>query len=215
MYVNPIIKEVVTKIVLPIRGVKPTFNEYHVLKTLLILYEKGPLGRQLLSKHLGISVTSVRTLVNRLRRMNLIEIDSVAGCILTPYGQAFVEKLLKLVNFGGDVTSILEKSLLLYNKAYCFLLRNGFALLKRFDVSYLRDTLIRYKAKAAIIAYILGDKVYIPPYEDLNENVFPSLRKLRDILGGKNFDAIITVFAENERIAEEAFFLTLLELNIL
>jgi DNA-binding MarR family transcriptional regulator len=215
MHINSTLKDVIIKVISPIKGVKPSFNEYHVLKALLVLYEKGPLGRQLLSRYLGLSTTSVRTLVNRLKKLNIIETDPVAGCILTVYGQSLVERIQKLVVFGKDASDILEKNLLLYNKAYSFLLRKGLELLKQFSVSYLRDTIIKYKAKAVIIAYVQDDKVYIPPYRDLNEDLFPSLKKIKNLLAAQNLDIIVIIFAEDEKTAEEAFLLTLLELNVL
>lgn len=209
------LRDTIMKTVLPIRGIKPTFSEYHVLKTLLILYEKGPLGRQLLSKHLGLSVTSVRTLIKRLKMLNLVDVDPVAGCILTKYGQALVNKLTELIVLGGDVTKILEKNLLLYDKAYSFLLRNGVKLLEQFNISYLRDVVIKHKAKATIIVYVSNSKAYIPPYIEFNEDLFPSLRKIRILLKARNLDVIMVIFAEDEKIAEEAFFMSLLELGIL
>lgn len=209
------IKEIIQKAVAPVKGVKPTFNEYHVIKFLLILNEKEPLGRQLLSKYLGLSITSIRTLTKRLKALNLINIDPVAGCTLTNYGRELINKILDIAIKGGEITNILDKPLLLQGKAYVFLIKKGFELLRQYDVSYLRDTIIKHKAKAAIIIYVLEGRAYIPPHTELDENRFPSLRKIRNLLNATDFDTIIVIFAENENIAEEAFFITLLDLSIL
>lgn len=209
------IKEIIQRAVAPIKGVKPTFNEYHVIKFLLVLHKKEPLGRQLLSKYLGLSITSIRTLTKRLKTLNLINIDPVAGCTLTEYGRELANKILSIVVKGGEITSILDKPLLLYGKAYVFLIKKGLELLRHYDVSYLRDTVIKNKAKAAIIVYVMEDKAYIPPYIELDENRFPSLRKIRNLLNATDFDIIVVIFADNENIAEEAFFITLLDLSIL
>ncbi|MEM3980788.1 MAG: DUF4443 domain-containing protein, partial [Ignisphaera sp.] len=195
------IKDIVQKAVAPIKGIKPTFNEYHVIKFLLILNEREPLGRQLLSKYLGLSITSIRTLIKRLKALNLINIDSVAGCMLTDYGRELVNKILSIAIKGGEITNILDKSLLLQEKAYVFLIKKGLERLRQYNVSYLRDNIIKHKAKAAIIIYVLEDKAYIPPYVELDENRFPSLRKIRNLLNATDFDIIIVIFAENESIA--------------
>ncbi|MEM1560042.1 MAG: DUF4443 domain-containing protein [Ignisphaera sp.] len=209
------IKEILQRAVAPIKGVKPTFNEYHVIKFLLVLHKKEPLGRQLLSKYLGLSITSIRTLTKRLKILDLINIDPVAGCTLTEYGRELVNKILNIAVKGGEITNVLDNSLLLYGKAYVFLIKKGLELIKHYDVSYLRDTVIKNKAKAAIIVYVMEGKAYIPPYTELDENRFPSLRKIRNLLNAVDFDIIIVIFAENENVAEEAFFITLLDLSIL
>ncbi|MEM2512110.1 MAG: DUF4443 domain-containing protein [Ignisphaera sp.] len=191
------IKEILQRAVAPIKGVKPTFNEYHVIKFLLVLHKKEPLGRQLLSKYLGLSITSIRTLTKRLKILDLINIDPVAGCTLTEYGRELVNKILNIAVKGGEITNVLDNSLLLYGKAYVFLIKKGLELIKHYDVSYLRDTVIKNKAKAAIIVYVMEGKAYIPPYTELDENRFPSLRKIRNLLNAVDFDIIIVIFAEN------------------
>lgn len=209
------IKEVLKLAVAPIKGVKPAFNIYHIIKTLVLLYEKGPLGRQLLSKYLGIGITSTRTLIKRLKSLNLLDVDPVAGCILTNYGREVADKILSLVVRGGDVTKILDPPLVLYEKAYAFLIKRGVEVLKKYDITYVRDTIIKNEAKATIIVYVVGGEAYIPPQKDLNEKCYPSLRRLTGILDARDLDAIFVIFADSETIAEKTFFYTLLELDLL
>lgn len=209
------IKNLILLATAPIRGIKPMFNEFHIIKTLLLLYEKEPIGRQLLSRYLGISITTARTLVKRLRSLNLIDVDPIGGCILTDRGREIVKRILEIITNSINVTRILDSSLLLYEKAFAFLIRRGIELLNSYGLTTIRDTIIKHGGIAVLIIYIMNNYAFIPPCEDYNENTVPSLRKLRDILGAKNNDVIIVIFANDERNAEKAFFHTVLELNIL
>jgi len=209
------LKELVQKTVAPIKGVRPAFNEYHVIKTLLLLYEKEPLGRNLLSKYLGLGVTSTRTLMKRLKELSIIYIDPVAGCLLTDYGRLLLKRVFSLVAKGGDVTEILDRSLLLYTRAFAFLLKKGVEILNRYDVTYIRDTIIKHTARASVVVYIDDGKAYIPPDKNLNEELYPSLQKLKHVLNAGDSDVIFLIFADDESRAEKAFFFSLLDLNII
>lgn len=209
------IKDVLKLAISPVKGVKPAFNMYHIIKTLILLHERGPLGRQLLSKHLGIGVTSTRTLIKRLKSLNLLDVDPVAGCILTNHGRRIVDKILSLVVRGGDVKDVLDPPLMLYKKAYAFLVKRGVEMLKKYDITYIRDTVIKHEARAVIIVYIVNGKIYIPPERDLNEERYPSLRRLTDTLGARDLDAIFVIFVDEENLAEKTLFYTLLDLNML
>lgn len=209
------IKDVLKLATSPAKGIRPAFDMYHIIKALILLYEKGPLGRQLLSKYLGISVTSTRTLIKRLKNLNLLDVDPVAGCILTNHGREIADKILSTVVHGGDIKDVLDPPLMLYKRAYAFLVRRGVEILENYDITYVRDTMIKHEARAVIIIYVVNGKTYIPPERDLNEERYPSLRRLTSKLGARDFDAIFIIFADEETIAERTLFYTLLDLDIL
>lgn len=209
------IKKIISLITAPAKGVKPTFEEYHVIKALLVLYEKEPIGRQLLSRYLGISITATRTLIKRLKSVKLVDVDPVGGCFLTTYGHEIVKRILNVIVWLGDVTEVLDQPLLLYKKAYAFLIKRGVELFELHGITNVRDVIIRHGAVAVVIVYISNSSAYIPPYRDFDENRHPSLRRLRSHSNVEDRDAIVIVFAENKLIAEKALLHALLELNIL
>jgi len=209
------LKDIIARTLSSTKGVKPSFDDYHVIKALLILYEKGPMGRQLLSKNLGIGITPVRTLIKRLKLFNIIEVDPVAGCFLTSHGYKIAEGIRNTISNVIEASNILDKEFLLYKKSYAFLIKKGTVILSQFNVTNIRDHIIRYGAKAVIIVYIDNDLAYIPPYREFNENEYLSLKKLRSILKAEDKDAIILVFSDSDTEAEKAIYSALLELNIL
>ena len=62
----------------PRRGVRPSFQEWHVIGYLLLAYH-GPVGRPTASRVLGIGDTAVKTLQRRLREMGVVESRGVVG----------------------------------------------------------------------------------------------------------------------------------------
>lgn len=210
-----LIKETIKSIAASIKGVKPAFDEYHIIKALLILYEKEPIGRQLLSKYLGIGITSTRTLIKRLKRFNLINVDPIGGCILTEHGRRIAEKILDLVVGPFEVTNMLDDSLLVYKKAFAFLIKRGINMLEFHGISTVRDIVVRHGARACIIVYILNSTAYIPPYKEFNEELNPSLKKLRNLFQAQDQDVIIISFTDDIITADRSVFKALLELNIL
>lgn len=210
------LKEILNNILIPSRGMKPFFEVHHVIKMLLILYEKGSMGRQLLSKNLGIGITSVRTLIKRLKSLNLIYVDPVAGCILTPHGIEIAEKIRSVVSNPIEISGMLDKDFLLSEKSYGFLIKNGVPILSTFNLIEVRDLIIRYGAKAVIIIYLENGITYIPPYKkEFNENIYPSLKRLRMLFNAEDKDVMILIFSNTVNEAEKALYSTLLELNIL
>ena len=56
----------------PRRGVSPAFREWHVIGYLL-LASRGPLGRPLASRILGLGDTTVKTMIRRLRGLGVVQ----------------------------------------------------------------------------------------------------------------------------------------------
>ncbi len=53
------------------RGAKPKYKKFHVLLTLLLLDEFGPIGRYTLSEYLGLSEASTRSILKRLNEAGI------------------------------------------------------------------------------------------------------------------------------------------------
>ncbi len=199
------------KKLLEARGhVKPMYNEYHVLKALLTIERKEPIGRIALSRELGIGVTSTRTLVKRLRELGIVEVDAVGGCFLTEHGRRILSFLHNLVKRIEHVTPYIGPDLALDREAYAALIAPPIA--EKRSIVMLRDTFVRYGASAVLIACIRKGQAVLPPDFTANEYSLPSLRFIREALGGSEGDYIAVAYARNTRLAEEALYRGLVEL---
>lgn len=89
---NRLLLELLKGLTEPERGGRPAFTLYHV-HALLKELKKEPLGRPSISYRLGLSDSSVKTLLARLRERGLI-MRSRGGAVLTEKG----EELLKWLN---------------------------------------------------------------------------------------------------------------------
>ncbi|MDK6028256.1 hypothetical protein QPL79_02610 [Ignisphaera sp. 4213-co] len=192
------------------KGVKPLFEPAHVLKTLLLLYEKEPIGRNVLSRMLGIGVASTRTLIKRLKEYDLVNVDYVGGCILTERGKRVIERIMSVVRRIENSTAIIEEDLRLAPYSWLAVLDNSIELVKKFGIVNIRDKLIGYGAKAALIVFV-EEFAYIPPDKELNEKKYSTLRNIRSSLLLKFGDVAIISFANGLNVAEKALLNTLID----
>ena len=85
-------------------GPLPRFAEFHVRRALELIAEHEKIGRKQLVKELGIGEGSVRTILNQLKRRELIT-SSRGGHALTPKGKRFLGKPFEFVQIdAGDLT---------------------------------------------------------------------------------------------------------------
>jgi hypothetical protein len=101
------VTEAITKIVREkYLGPFPTFSELHVVSMLLLLGQCGSVGRQSLSRQLGLGEGAVRTLIRRLKSARLVDVNR-SGCGLTSQGQGLFQGLQTLIPqiipIDGDV----------------------------------------------------------------------------------------------------------------
>lgn len=73
-------------------GRAPYFVEAHLVKALMIIDDKGPVGRVKLSKTLGLGEGTIRTLIKHLEKEKLIKISKV-GIALTISGKKLTADL--------------------------------------------------------------------------------------------------------------------------
>ncbi|MEM0026759.1 MAG: DUF4443 domain-containing protein [Ignisphaera sp.] len=193
------------------RGVKPLFEPAHVLKALLLLYEKEPMGRNLLSKMLGIGIASTRTLIKRLKEYDLINIDNVGGCLLTEKGKNIVTKVRKVIRKIENVSSIIAKDLKLGSYSWIAVIENGIELVNKYGIVAIRDRLVGYGARAALIIFV-EDFTYIPPDKSLNESKYHTLKCLKEFLSLRIGDALIVSFSDDPLTAEKALLNTIIDI---
>jgi len=179
------------------RGVRPGYGYSKVLKLLLLLEEREPLGRHVLSRELSLGEASVRTLVKRLREGGYVNVDRVGGCILTDLGRRAVRQLRFLAPAINEVTHILNK-LTLDRYAYAVRLRIDVG-----DVAKARDEIIRCGASAALLLKNVDGKLIIPP-GSIGEDEYPELARLRTYMGVEKGEWVVVVYANSRTVAENS-----------
>lgn len=75
-------------------GMSPDYSEAHVLKVLQLIGSSKGIGRQKLSKEIGVGEGTVRTMIKRLKREGLVD-SSRRGLTLTSSGREALEDLLR------------------------------------------------------------------------------------------------------------------------
>ncbi len=175
----------IVELVKPEGGVKPAFTPYHVLMALHYLNVEGPLGRITLSKLLKLGEASTKTLLKRLEKEGLIHRDPVAGAYLSSEGISLIRELEKSLKVLGRVE--LESPVCEECPSSAILLR-GYAekleVLK--NVLNLRDHVIRYGARGALILTVEGGILKLPtptgmePGENIIKGGIPDSSELSD-----------------------------------
>jgi len=194
------------------KGVRPSFEPAHAVKLLLILYEREPIGRNTLSKMLSLSITSVRTLIRRMKEWELISVDTVGGCYLTNKGREVVSKILSIVPRICDISRIIGEDLRLAKYAWASVIKQGVALIEKIGIVNVRDSVVAHGSKASLIIFASNEHTYIPPDYSFNETKYSSLRRLKELLAPGNGDAIIVSFSEDPIRAEKALLNTIIDL---
>jgi predicted transcriptional regulator len=206
------IKTLLHEIAASRKGIKPAFEPAHVIKALLILYEREPIGRNTLSKMLGLQVTSTRTLIRRMKEYELLLVDVVGGCYLTEGGKKIVEKILSVMPKIVEVTRILGEDIRLAKCAWACVVRQGAVLIQNIGVVNVRDKIIAHGSKAALIIFISNGHAYLPPERLFDETRYSNLKSLREFLAAENGDAIIISFSEDPARAEIALLNAVIDL---
>ncbi|BFH74304.1 hypothetical protein SJAV_22480 [Sulfurisphaera javensis] len=173
-----------SKVTIPKKGNKPNFDEAHVLLALSIIEKEQPIGRHLLMKKLGLSEASTRTMIKRLKELNLIKVDKVAGIFLSDIG----EKILSSIRNKANIIENVKISSINWN-SMIVKIKNGRLFLERIGLLNLRDLIIKQGATRTIIAVISEDgRLELPPktFDESEE-----IKKLKEELQNKIKDAEI------------------------
>ncbi len=178
------------------RGIRPAFTPSHVFLALKELL-KGPIGRATLSKRLGLGEASTRTLISRLRELGLVEVDKVAGVILTNKGINLISKLISIVKTLGSIntSSICEST---YSEAA--IIRGGAKYVEKIGILDVRDLLVKYGAKGGIILYYRDKRFFMPTPSGLelftDRSIVDQLLSRAEVLDG---DAIIIALCSSSK----------------
>lgn len=166
------------------RGAYPEFTIEDAVAVLYLM--KNPVGRKTISELLDLGEGSVRTLLRKLSKMNLIE-SSQRGHTLSDKGRELVERLSKAfseVHAVGRVEGY---------PAYALVVRNP----PEFKSIELRDEAVRFFAKGAMILVVKNGEVVFPEDGRPLRETMPELAERLSVLRSEEGDMVVVTWAEN------------------
>lgn len=178
-------------------GPRPSYLSVHVIKSIELIRDLGPIGRARLSKELKLGEGSVKTLLKKLKELNIITTNK-KGCILTSKGAELglwlKVKIPSRAYLGKTVLAVGEH-------AYALLIRS-------IDISLLktgleqRDAALLVGALGASTLIVKDDKIILLPDLNVNEKYPKEAEKLYTLLKPQNGDIIIIGSANDPLTAE-------------
>ena len=169
------------------------YSFYHAVKLLDLLSVKGPLGRALISRELGIGEGSSRSLVRCLRSSGLIETDPVGGSYLTDKGHGVLTKWRGIITGSICVKERLDPSPWDLISLTCIHeSRSGEVLAK--GILNIRDMIVRSGCLGALIMGVRGGEVYMldtAGRPDINMSRTPLGTRILDLCGDKEGALVI------------------------
>ncbi len=166
------------------RGAYPEFTIEDAVAVLYLM--KNPVGRKTISEVLGLGEGSVRTLLRRLSKMNLIE-SSQKGHTLSQEGRKLVERLSKAFSEVYAVGRVEGYP------AYAIVVANP----PEFKSIELRDEAIRFLARGAMILVVKNGEIVFPEDERPFRETMPELAERLSLLAPEEGSLIIVTWAEN------------------
>lgn len=181
------------------RGPAPTFNLYDMVESILILGERGSVGRGRLGEELMLGPGAVRTLISKLKAKGYISVDRV-GCRLTRRGSSLFGELRAKLVFRSWLKcwdKVLGKE--------CFLVCVRIPGLGGVNVLRLRDVAVKAGANGALILsynsgefFFAGENVSF----DRTQN-YEALSEVKSRFVFRDGDILIVAFAEDRRSARD------------
>lgn len=184
----------------PRPGPAPVFSQVHICLALLIIGDKGPIGRIELSKRLQLGEGAIRTIIRRLTRAKLVSIVR-NGCILTKHGSGLYNRLRTRLS---EVAFINAKQLALDRFSATVLVKGAAGSVRRGLEQ--RDAAIRAGATGAC-TLVVKRGAYVMPMEESDEWELRSgdelVQSLEKSVHPKPRDAVMVVSAPSRRLAEQ------------
>jgi hypothetical protein len=179
-------------------GPRPEFSLPNIVKTIMTVGKTRGVGRLSLSKEVGVGEGAMRTIIERLKRRELITVTA-KGCDLTRKGLEIYgdleAKLIEIADVEGTELGMGEK--------YSALLLRG-VLLKYQPLWNYRDVAVRFGATGAILMFSADNRLTIPSVTDNADTYAPKLVKDLRKMRIEKSDTVIVCGADNYRKAEEA-----------
>ena len=183
--------------------VRASYSIAHVVKVLFLLSER-PMGRHQLMKEMGLGEATIKTLVKRLKKNNLIK-KTTKGNVLTKKGILFVSKILKKISRPVEI-AIDKYTIGKYN--YAVLVKKASSKL-RSGIEQ-RDEAIKIGADGATTLLCKNDRLILPGCDRKIIELEKILRKNFKI---ENENVIVIGSASTKKKAEEASIIAALSLT--
>lgn len=184
---------------LPSAGPPPAFSYLHVCSAVLLVGDKGPIGRIELSRKLGLGEGATRTIIKHLTRAELIETLKL-GCVLTRRGGALYKQLRRKLS---NVIQLDAEQLALDKANVAIMVRASGTHVKRGIEQ--RDAALLAGATGAVTLLVENRKYVMPGErkEKLNPRD-PLVLKLDSYFHPRDNDVLIIAGAQERGLAEYA-----------
>lgn len=169
------------------RGPSPSFSQPHFLLAFITIAKSGRIGRQALSREIGLGEGAVRTILKRLKAAGYVN-TVISGCSLTPKGERIYRKLSATLAGPAQLPS---SSITVGNYQSAVCVRGAASRVK--DGILQRDSAVRAGASGATTFVISGSKFTVPGGSLDCERDYPgpSWKILRELFSPGNGDVVI------------------------
>jgi len=152
-------------------GPMPYFQQYHLLMALLVIREKGSIGRKQLSREMSMGEGSIRSMLGRLKKTGLVRTER-SGNVMTPAGDKMLDDLaIEVIPIEGGASSVGREDVAVIVPGKGDLITDGFSQ---------RDAAVRAGARGATTLIFRKEELTFPPdHEPMeDETVLHQLRKV-------------------------------------
>ncbi|MDG6954750.1 MAG: hypothetical protein JRN33_07215 [Nitrososphaerota archaeon] len=178
-------------------GPVPTYSSAHVLLVLMTIGDSVSIGRQALSKEVGLGEGAIRTVIKWFRAGGYVKVNA-NGCLLTPKGNQAYSELKKLI----PRILVLPRTTLTVGKIQVAAVVRKKSSRVRSGIEQ-RDSAVKAGASGATTYLFRGSSFEIPGSPGDAERAFPSesWTKLRSGLEPEEGDVVIVCGSDEKRIA--------------
>jgi len=179
---------------LPRYGPVHRFGNHHVYRTLMVLSDQKRKGRKHIAEAVGIGEGSMRTIIEYLRDLDMIDIRQT-GVKITRHGNAFLSDLpIKTANIGHGSIAVGQECVAVQMS------NNGNKI--KLGVEQ-RDSAIMAGAEGATTLVVRDGRLIVPPDYIIDEHDPGLASKLRETFNVREGDAIIIGTASTVAKAED------------
>jgi predicted transcriptional regulator len=179
---------------LPRYGPVHRFGNHHVYRTLMVLSDQKRKGRKHIADAVGIGEGSMRTIIEYLRGLDMIDVRQT-GIKITRHGNDFLSNLpIKMANIGHGSIALGQECVAVQMS------NNGDKI--KMGVEQ-RDSAIMAGAEGATTIVVKEGKLIVPPDYDLEQHDPALTETLRQLFNVREGDAIIVGTASTVAKAED------------
>jgi len=179
---------------LPRYGPVHRFGNHHVYRTLMVLSDQKRKGRKQIADAVGIGEGSMRTIIEYLRELDMIDVRQT-GVKITRHGNAFLSELpIKMANIGQGSIAVGKECVAVHMS------NNGDKI--RMGVEQ-RDSAIMAGADGATTLVVRNGRLIVPPDYVIDEKDPALAALLRSTFNIREGDAIIIGTASTVSKAED------------